>query len=157
MPFPHDDVYKPMPGMKVLVSHFHFHLNEQLTDAGSMDFQPTWLQVFRGLGINLAILADFHSDSHPTDTGDIRLKEQKVYFDGCARFSDRDFLLIPGEEPDANFGGHYMFVFPGPLFFTHGKPKAGALPFVENLSPYGQVYHTDSAAAELDLLKKEYG
>jgi len=32
--------------MKVLVSHFHFHLNEQLTDAGTMDFQPTWLQYF---------------------------------------------------------------------------------------------------------------
>ena len=49
-----------------------------------MDFQPTWLPVFRDLGINIAILADFHSDSHPTDTGKLRLNEQKVYFDGCA-------------------------------------------------------------------------
>jgi hypothetical protein len=157
MTLTHDDVYKPMPGFKVLVSHFHFHFNEQLTDVGSMDFQPTWLPVFRDLGINIAILADFHSDSHPADTGKLRLDEQKVYFEGCQRFSDRDFLLIPGEEPDANFGGHYMFVFPTPLFFTHAKPKAGALPFVEDRSPYGKVYHTDSAAAELDLLKKENG
>ncbi|HMJ63392.1 MAG TPA: hypothetical protein VK493_16600, partial [Bryobacteraceae bacterium] len=137
------------------VSHFHFHLNEQLTDAGSMDFQPTWLQVFRGLGINLAILADFHSDSHPTDTGATRLNEQKVYFDGCARFSDRDFLLIPGEEPDANFGGHYMFLFPHPVFFTHLKqPAKGPTdqPFLEN-----GVYHTTTAANELDLLNKEKG
>ena len=35
MAFTHDDVYKPMPGYKVLVSHFHFHFNEQLTDAGT--------------------------------------------------------------------------------------------------------------------------
>ena len=35
MAFTHDDVYKPLPGFKVLVSHFHFHLNEQLTDEGS--------------------------------------------------------------------------------------------------------------------------
>ena len=83
MAFTHDDVYKPMPGYKVLVSHFHFHFNEQLTDAGSMDLQPTWLPVFRDLGINIAILADFHSDSHPTDTGKLRLDEQKVYFEGC--------------------------------------------------------------------------
>jgi hypothetical protein len=161
MAFTHDDVYKPMPGMKVLVSHFHFHLNEQLTDAGSMDFQPTWLQVFRGLGINIAILADFHSDSHPTDTGATRLNEQKVYFDGCGRFSDRDFLLIPGEEPDANFGGHYMFLFPHPVFFTHlkqpAKGNAGQQPFFENVASFGGVYHTTTAANELDLLNKEKG
>jgi hypothetical protein len=160
MAFTHDDVYKPMPGMKVLVSHFHFHLNEQLNDAGSMDFQPTWLQVFRGLGINIAILADFHSDSHPTDTGPTRLNEQKVYFDGCARFSDRDFLLIPGEEPDANFGGHYMFLFPHPVFFTHVKQPAKSptdQPFFENVARFGGVYHTTTAANELELLNKEKG
>ena len=72
MALTHDDVYKPMPGFKVLVSHFHFHFNEQLTDAGSMDLQPSWLQVFRALGINIAILADFHSDSHPNDAGPVR-------------------------------------------------------------------------------------
>jgi hypothetical protein len=160
MALTHDDVYKPMPGFKVLVSHFHFHFNEQLTDVGSMDFQPTWLAVFRNLGINIAILADFHSDSHPADTGKLRLDEQKVYFEGCQRFSDRDFLLIPGEEPDANFGGHYMFMFPGPLYFTHVKQPATAKatqPFVENLAPWGKVYHTSSAASELDLLNKEGG
>jgi hypothetical protein len=160
MALTHDDVYKPMPGFKVLVSHFHFHFNEQLTDAGSMDIQPTWVPVFRELGINIAILADFHSDSHPSDTGPTRLNEQKVYFEGCRRFSDRDFLLIPGEEPDANFGGHYMFVFPTPLYFTHVKQPETAKatqPFVEDLAPWGKVYHTSSAPAELDLLKKEGG
>ena len=68
MAFTNGDVYKPLPGYKVLVSHFHFHFNEQLTDAGTMDQMPTWLPVFRDLGINIAILADFHSDSHPEDT-----------------------------------------------------------------------------------------
>jgi hypothetical protein len=159
MAFTHDDVYRPLPGYKVLVSHFHFHLNEQLTDVGTMDYQPTWLPVFRDLGVNIAILADFHSDSHPNDTGAVRLNEQRVYFDGCARFSDRDLLLIPGEEPDANFGGHYMFVFPKPLFFTHLKdPKNPAgQPFVENIAPFGKVYHTTTAANELQLLEQEKG
>jgi hypothetical protein len=160
MAFTNNDVYKPLPGYKVLVSHFHFHFNEQLTDEGTMDLQPTWLSVFRDLGINIAILADFHSDSHPSDTGTIRLNEQKVYFDGCARFSDRDMLLIPGEEPDANFGGHYMFVFPRPLYFTHVKEPAKGpqgQPFVESLSPFGKVYHTTTAANELTLLQQEKG
>ncbi|HTF61722.1 MAG TPA: hypothetical protein VK638_03320, partial [Edaphobacter sp.] len=106
------------------------------------------------------VLADFHSDSHPSDTGKLRLDEQKVYFDGCARFSDKDLLLIPGEEPDANFGGHYMFVFPQPLFFTHVKqPAKGPTgqAFLEELAPYGKVYHTTTAPTELDLLNQEKG
>jgi hypothetical protein len=158
MAFTHDDVYKPIPGYKVLVSHFHFHFNEQLTDAGTMDQMPTWLSVFRELGVNIAILADFHSDSHPTDTGTLRLNEQKVYFEGCQRFSDRDMLLIPGEEPDANFGGHYMFVFPKPLFFTHVKgPAKSTQPFQELQAPYGPVFHTSTADTEFDLLKQQNG
>ena len=159
MAFTHDDVYKAMPGFKVLVSHFHVHFNEQLSDAGTLDMQPTWLPVFRALGINIAILADFHGDAHPNDTGKLRLDEQKVYFEGSDRFSDRNFLIIPGEEPDANFGGHYMFVFPRPVYFTHlRKPKSPPpQPFEENLEPYGKVYHTTTAANELELLKKEQG
>ena len=159
MAYTHDDVYKPMPGFKVLVSHFHFHINEQLTDAGTMDQMPTWVPVFRALGVNAAILADFHSDSHPANTGEIRLNEQKVYFEGCRRFSDHDFLLIPGEEPDANFGGHYMFVFPKPVYFTHlRKPRnPPAQPYAENLPGWGKVYHTTSAATELQLLNDENG
>jgi hypothetical protein len=160
MALTHDDVYKPLPGYKVMVSHFHFHLNEQLTDAGSMDVEPTWLSVFRALGVNLAILADFHSDSHATDTGKVRLDEQNVYFAGCERFSDRDLLLIPGEEPDANFGGHYMFLFPKPVFFTHVKQPAkgpAGQAFEETLPPYGKVYHTTNADNELMLLNQEGG
>ncbi|HWB82848.1 MAG TPA: hypothetical protein VG675_01825 [Bryobacteraceae bacterium] len=162
MAFTHDDVYKPLPGYQVLVSHFHFHLNEELTDAGTIDHQPSWIPVFRALGVNIAILADFHADSHPSDTGTIRLNEQKVYFEGCERFSDRDFLLIPGEEPDANFGGHYMFVFPRPVYFTHTMQRPGRsapppLPFVENISPYGKVYHTATSANEMALLNAEDG
>ncbi|MEJ7608593.1 MAG: hypothetical protein WKF37_20560 [Bryobacteraceae bacterium] len=157
MAFTHDDVYKPVPGYKVLVSHFHFHLNEQLTDVGTIDEEPTWLPVFRDLGINIAILADFHGDGHANDTGKIRLDEQKVYFQGCERFSDRDFLLIPGEEPDRNFGGHYMFMFPQPLYYTHAKDGKEKQPLMENLPGYGKVYHTATASDELELLNKEGG
>lgn len=159
MAFTHDDVFKPVPGFKVLVSHFHFHFNEFLQDAGSEDVQPTWLPTFRALGINIAILADFHGDGHATDTGKLRFNDQKYYFDGCGRVSDKNFLCIPGEEPDANFGGHYMFVFPRPVYFSHlRKPKSPpAQPFEETVEPYGKVYHTTSAATELELLKKEQG
>jgi hypothetical protein len=153
--YTHGDVYKEMPGYKVLVSHFHMHFNEQLTDAGTLDQQPSWYSVFRGLGINLVILADFHSDSHPNDPGPLRFPEQKVYFEGCQRFSDQDFLLIPGEEPDAHLGGHYMFVFPQPLFWS--RVRTNEQRFQENGSKYGTVYHVGSAVDELHLLQQQNG
>ncbi len=162
MAFTHDDVYKPMPGYQVMVSHFHFHLNEELTDAGTIDHQPQWIPTFKALGINIAALCDFHADSHPTDTGKVRLDEQKVYFEGAGRLSDRDFLIIPGEEPDATFGGHYMFLFPKPVYYTHAPlRRAGATaaapeqPYMENIAPYGKVYHTSSPETEMRLLQDE--
>ncbi len=164
MAFTHDDVYKPLPGYQVMVSHFHFHLNEELTDAGTLDHQPQWIPTLKALGINIAALCDFHADSHPTDTGKIRLEEQRVYFEGSERFSDRDFLIIPGEEPDATLGGHYMFLFPKPVYYTHtalrragsNQPPTPDQPYVETIAPYGKVYHTSSPETEMRLLNDEH-
>jgi hypothetical protein len=153
--YTHDDRYKEVPGFKVLVSHFHMHWNEHATDEGTLDNQPSWLQVFRGLGIDIAILADFHSDSHPNDPGPVRFAEQKVYFDACERFSDRDFLLIPGEEPDAKLGGHYITFLPRPIYWSHVRTDGQQ--FQENDPKYGKVYHIGNAAEELDMLRKEGG
>jgi hypothetical protein len=153
--FTHGDVYKPLPGYKVMVSHFHMHFNEELTDAGTIDLHPGWVDVFRGLGINIANMADFHSDSHPRDPGPIRFQEQKVYFDGLRRLSDRNFLLIPGEEPDDTLGGHYITILPRPVFWS--QTRAVGHQFMENDPVYGKVYHVGTAAEELDLLRREQG
>ncbi len=153
--FTHDDVYKPLPGYQVLVSHFHMHWNEAITDAGSADVQPSWLQVFRGLGIGIVLLADFHSDSHPNDPGPIRFAEQKVYFDGCRRFSDRGFLLVPAEEPDAKLGGHYITFLPRPVYWSHVQEPGQK--FIEDEPKYGKVYHVGSKEEELDMIQREGG
>lgn len=153
--FTHEDRYKEMPGYQVLVSHFHMHFNEQLSDAGTMDLQPSWLQVFRGLGINIVLLADFHSDAHPNDPGPVRFREQKVYFEGCRRFSDRGFLLVPGEEPNVTLGGHYITFLPRPVYWSHVRGEGK--PFVETDSQYGKVYRVGSAADELDMIRREGG
>jgi len=155
MAFTHGDKYKALPGYQVAVSHFHTHFNEQISDAGSLDFQPPWIPTFRAMGINIAMMSDFHSDAHPKDPGPLRLKEQKVYFEGSRRHSDRDFLIMPGEEPDAYFRGHYTMVFPKPVFWTH--VRAAGQPLVEDHSEYGKVYHVGNAQDELEMLKREDG
>jgi hypothetical protein len=153
--YTHGDQFKPMPGYKVEVGHFHTHFNEQLSDAGTLDLQPTWVPVFRSLGINILMMSDFHGDSHPTDPGPLRLKEQKVYFEGTARQSDRSFLIMPEEEPDATLGGHYTMTFPHPVYWTQGR--ADGKPMVEDNPQYGRVYHIGSRADELEMLRKEQG
>jgi hypothetical protein len=153
--YTHEDRYKPLPGYQVAISHFHTHFNEQLSDAGTVDFQPTWLPVFRELGVNIAMMSDFHSDSHPKDPGPLRLAEQKVYLDGVRRHSDRDFLLMPGEEPNAYLGGHYTTVFPRPVYWT--MVRKDGQPLIEQHPEYGKVYHIGSAADELEMLKREGG
>jgi hypothetical protein len=155
--YTHDDVYRPIAGFKVLVSHFHMHLSEMLTDRGTLDYRPEWTQVFRALGVNIVILADFHSDSHPDDPGPLRLKEQKLYFEACRRLSDRDFLLIPGEEPNAFLGGHYMMLLPHPVYWTHAARRPEGQRLTENDPHFGTVYHTASADDVMELLRREEG
>ncbi|MCC6538184.1 MAG: hypothetical protein IT162_11565 [Bryobacterales bacterium] len=153
--FTNADRYPALAGHQVAVGHFHTHFHEQVLDAGSLDFQPPWIPTFRALGINIAMMSDFHGDGHPDDHGPLRLPEQKAYFDACRRHSDKDFLIMPGEEPDAHLGGHYSAAFPKPVYWTHTrKPEQS---FVEEHPQFGKVYHVGNAAEELEMLKAENG
>jgi hypothetical protein len=151
--YTHGDTYKAVPGYQVAISHFHTHFNEQLTDAGTIDLQPTWWPVFRALGINIAMMSDFHGDSHQNDPGPLRFAEEKVYFDGCRRHSDRSFLIMPGEEPDGHLGGHYTMIFPKPVFWSHVRQTGQS--FEQQDPTYGKVYHVGSADEELKMMQQE--
>ncbi|HUQ92385.1 MAG TPA: hypothetical protein VM120_11945 [Bryobacteraceae bacterium] len=155
MAYTHDDTFKPLPGYKVAISHFHTHFNELLTDAGTLDAMPNWLPTFRAMGVNIAMMSDFHGDGHATDPGPLRFHDQNVYFEGCRRFSDKDFLIMPGEEPDAFFGGHYTTVFPRPVFWSHVR-KDGQQ-FIEQDPKHGKVYHVGNAREEFDMVRREGG
>ncbi|HVZ28263.1 MAG TPA: hypothetical protein VG798_06365, partial [Rhizomicrobium sp.] len=155
--YTHDDVYKPVPGFKVVSGHFHLDFNEMLRDWGSMDYQPQWVPVFKGLGINIVYLGDFHDDSHPNDPGPLRFAEQKAYFEGSQRVSDKDFLVMPAEEPNAFLGGHWYLLTPKPVYFSHAPQRPAGQSFIENDPTYGQVYHLGSAADVLEMVNREHG
>ncbi|HEV2173236.1 MAG TPA: hypothetical protein VGR71_06705, partial [Nitrospira sp.] len=155
--YTHDDVFKPVPGFKVLTGHFHMDFNEMLRDRENMDYQPTWVSVFRGLGVNILYLGDFHDDSDPRDPGPKRFAEEKVYFDGAQRVSDKDFLVIPAEEPNAYLGGHWYLMTPKPVYFSHAVPRPADQPFEENDPTYGHVYHLGSADDVLKMVNQEQG
>jgi len=155
--YTHDDVFKPVPGYKVLASHFHLDFNELLRDRATLDYRPPWVDVFHALGINIVNLGDFHDDSDPRDPGPKRFMEQKVYFEGTARISDRDLLFIPGEEPNAFLGGHWWMLTPKPVYYSHADPRPANQAFLENDPTYGPVYHLGSANDILNLVNREHG
>jgi len=153
--YTHEDRFKPLPGYQVTVSHFHTHFHEQLLDAGSLDLQASWIPVFRDLGINIAIMSDFHGDGHPKDPGPLRLRDLEAYVEGCRRHSDREFLILPGEEPNLHLGGHYAVLFPKPLYWTQVRQAGQSL--VEDHPKYGKVYHIGAASDELEMLRQTNG
>lgn len=153
MAYTHGDRYKPLEGYKTMVTHFHVAFTKELMDSGSLDTEPPWIPLMKNLGINIAHIFDFHGDGHPNDPGSLRLTELENYFAGCRRHSDRDFLILPGEEANAYLGGHYNILFPKPVFWTHAPTNTR--PFLEAHPNYGTVYHTRTAEELFRLMQKE--
>src|SRR5207247_3481167 len=93
--FTHGDRYKPLPGYKTMVTHFHVAFTQELMDAGSLDTQAPWIPAMRALGINIAHIFDFHGDGHPKDPGPVRLQAFDTYFAASRRHPDRASFLLP--------------------------------------------------------------
>jgi len=99
------------------------------------------------------MIMDFHGDGHPADTGETRLAELQAYYRACRVQSDSRFLLIPAEEANVHFGGHWALAFPKPVYW-HMSRKSGQ-EFRENHPRYGTVYNVADAKELLDLVRAE--
>jgi len=153
--FTHNDVYKPLPGYYTMSSHFHTeHTNDVLTHKPLPDI-PGFVKAFRNTGVNIVHLGEFHGPGSPRGPEIKRFSEQKVLFDECARLSNADFLLLPGEEPNNFFGGHWMNIFPHPVYWVMSREQNQ--PFVEVDPEYGKVYRVGDADEMLKLLEEENG
>jgi len=157
MAYTHDDAYKPVPGFKTVTGHFHLDFNEMIRDRGTSDFMPTWVPVFRGLGINIVYLGDFHDDSDLADPGPKRFAEQKLYFEGARKMSDKNFLVIPAEEVNTFLGGHWYLMLPKPVYFSHAVPRPANQNFEEDDPVYGHVYHLGSVEDVENFVNREQG
>ena len=140
--FTHGDAFKPVPGYKTMVNHFHLRFTDRVRASGSFDTSMQDLAAMKALGLNIIGLSDFHGDMHPNDSGPLRFKDQKDYAEASRRASDKDFLVTPWEEPSAYFGGHYNIMFPRNVYWSKVRKPGQA--FSENDPVYGKVYHTGS-------------
>jgi hypothetical protein len=153
--FTHSDTYVPLPGYKTFTNHWHMRFTERVRATGSLDTPLPDLAAMKALGLNIIGLSDFHGDMHGEDSGALRFKDQKDYAEASRRASDTDFLVLPWEEPNVYFGGHYNLIFPKMVYYSRVR-KEGQ-PFSETDPVYGKVYHLGSSEDVQMLMTEEKG
>jgi len=148
------DRFAALDGFKTMASHFHLAYTVQALEHG-MDWVPPFKPVLQEMGVNAAIIMDFHGDGHPRDLTELRLSELDSFFEACEKMSGKDFLLIPSEEANVHFGGHWGLIFPKPIYWWMNRPEGGE--FVSKHKRYGTVYSTADAAELLEVVRREGG
>jgi len=150
--FTHSDRYPALPGFMTFTSHWHYAYTVQAMEKG-FSWTPPFKPVLEAMGVNSAMIMDFHGDGHPADTGDTRLEEIDAYYRACRAQSGPDFLLIPAEEANVHFGGHWALAFPKPVYWRMSRKPSE--PFQERHPRYGTVYNVADAKELLDLVRAE--
>lgn len=154
--YTNNDRYAALPGYKTMASHFHNEFIMKVVMANkSVPSHPKFIDVFKRTGIDIVHLAEFHYTAHPKGPDSLRLIELDALFELCEKASTKDFLLLPGEEPNEFFGGHWLQLFPKPVYWIMSREPG--MPFVTNDPKYGKVYRISSESEMLDLLEKEKG
>jgi hypothetical protein len=154
--FTNNDRYTALPGYKTMTSHFHNEFIMKVVLAGQpIPETPNFIKVFKRTGVDIVHLGEFHYTAHPKGPDSLRLKELHALFEQCERLSSNDFLLLPGEEPNEFFGGHWLQMFPNPVYWI--MSRQGDKSFATEDPVYGKVYRVANETEMLDLLKKENG
>ncbi len=154
--FTNNDTFVPLPGYKTMATHFHNEFISDVVLSGKeIPENPEFVEVLKSSGIDIVKLAEFHGPGHPKGPDSLRLKELQALFTETQRLSGKDFLLLPGEEANNFYGGHWLAFFPKPVYWVMAKPPG--IPFLTNDSTYGKVYHIGSKEEMLKLLELEKG
>jgi hypothetical protein len=153
--YTHNDTFVPLPGYKTFTSHYHLSAVMDWIGRDRETSTPEFVTVFRRMGINIAHLMDFHTDGHPSDLGDVRLRELSDYYQLTRQLSSRDLLFIPGEELHQYFGGHWAILLPKPVFYFLRRNEDQ--PFQDHVGPAGMAYRIGSPEEMLEMIHREGG
>jgi hypothetical protein len=152
--YTHGDRFPHVGGYITFAPHWHEAYTVQAV-ANGLQWQPPFKEVMQSIGLDSAMIMDFHGDGHPQALTDVRLKELKSYYEACRAQSNKNFLLIPAEEADIILGGHWALVFPHPVYWYMDR-KAGE-PLKTTEPGYGTVWRVGTGADILAMVKAEDG
>lgn len=161
--YTHGDRFKPLPGHLTFTSHYHVEHSKEFMDKQREQNtqgipkgleQPGFTKTFKNRGVNIVHLAEFHYEDGSKHPDEKRFRQLKIMHDECRRLSDNELLFLPGEEPNVHLGGHWISLFPKPIYWALARTNK---PFSESLDDYGTVYRVGSKADVLELMQKEKG
>lgn len=157
------DRFPDLPGYKKFTSHYHVeHTLDYLAQQRKQGTtgipkgleEPGFVKTFKARGADIVHLAEFHV-GHTPDFVAQRLPQLELMHNECRRLSNDKFLLLPGEEPNVHLGGHWISLFPKPVYWLlHPKETD---PFVREIEGLGKVYAVHNAAEVLKLMEAEGG
>ena len=136
--YTHGDRFPKLPGYHTFTSHWHMAIADAAMQRAegrqSAPATPDFVRMFKGLGVEIVHLAEFHGDGHPRDPGPLRLNEMQAMFQECERLSDKELLFLPGEEANSYLGnarpgkeaGHWLYLFPKPVYWTMNRGQGQA-------------------------------
>lgn len=162
--YTHGDRYPKLPGYVTFTSHYHIEHSKNFIEQQKLQHTngvprgletPGFVKTFKARGVDIAHLAEFHYEDGSRLAESNRLAQLKVMHDETRRLSDKELLLLPGEEPNVQLGGHWISLFPKPVNWTLNRPDGK--PFVEDIAGCGKVYHVGSSADVLRLFETENG
>ncbi len=161
--FTNGDRFRKLDGFKTFTHHYHIEhtfnflreQRKQKTDQVPMGLEtPPFVKTFKAHGVDIVQLAEFHTE-HTPELNAERLNLLRTMHRECRRLSDDGFLLLPGEEPNVHLGGHWISMFPKPVYWhLHRKPGT---PFEQNVKGFGTVYAVQNAQDVVRLMEKENG
>lgn len=144
--FTNGDVYRPLPGYRVMGSHYHTNVGRELQATGSVDSRLPDFEVLRSAGIEIAGPVDRPRD--PT-----QLEEQDWLFGGALRHSDDTFVLMPEMENNNLLGGHWDLLFSHPVYYVDERPPG--TPLVTEHPEYGRMYNIGSVQDMMAMIEAE--
>lgn len=163
--FTRGDRFEKLPGHATFSSHYHVEHTVELArkrealgkpEAIPHELrEPGFVKVFKERGVDIVHLAEFHLGEMPRLSAEKRLPLLKMLHEECARLSGSGLLLLPGEEPNVHLGGHWISLFPKPVYWVLNR--APGQPFTEEIAGYGTVYHVGDRSDILRLMEEEGG
>jgi hypothetical protein len=154
--YTHGDQFKILDGYKTYTSHYHPRITRYELE-GKFAYPKEFKKVMKNLNVQIVHLAEFHccGDWNGKAKGIERLKQLKGMFDLTQKYSDSEIALLPGEEANVHWGGHWTYIFPKPVYFV--KSRELSEPFKEILEDFGTVYHLNKNMDIYEMLKAEGG
>ena len=164
--YTHGDRFPKLPGYHTMTSHWHMAIAEAALKekkAGRDARHTRFRRDVQGVGSEHRPSGRISRRRTPQGQRRPSAREMQAMFQECDRLSDEELLFLPGEEANSYLGkarpgkeaGHWLYLFPKPVYWTMNRVERQSL--VEEVPPYGLVYHVGPGDDMQGLLEREGG